>query len=141
MKICGLNIKVILKCLINTLLVLIISLILNKVLNLDYYDGICICGLIFIISGIYKFSAGARTLPIMKSPTSERESSLNLESHMRANIEIEKSEKDLDTVLIDNDISASTIFKHLLKRSDIELILYGIIILGIGLIKYYPYFI
>ncbi|MCT4596291.1 MAG: hypothetical protein N4A50_00225 [Vallitalea sp.] len=128
----------IVKLCIYMIYTLIIVFIIDKVIEDSFYNCFFVFGVIYIIIGYIKLTKNSkRILPIIITPIGTRNSSINLESNMRINIEVDKAERDLDLERINNNIKPTNKFVDLFfRRSGIELIVYGVLLIATLFIKY-----
>ncbi len=126
---------------VNTVVVLVIAFILNSIFNTDIFDAFLICGAIIILFAFLTNGAYTRSMPAM-SPDNFADTSEGYKGTGFVNTGAETLAGDKTNGTNGNEIKVKKInlTYYITNRSKIELISYSLIIILIGLIKYYSYF-
>lgn len=137
----ALFIKGLIGYLINTIVVSIFVLLLHYIFKLDVYDSVLICGIAILFYSFLTFKRFVRTLPAT-SPLGGTDTGLGDQAAHAAILnvvvaEFENRNKEEGEIVVAPSIGISY---FLFKRSQFELISYAVLLVIIGLIKYYSYF-
>lgn len=132
--------KVMIGYIVNSVVVLIIVFLLSMISDLDLFDALLIIGtgtllVSFLISGTY-----TRSLPAI-SPYQKAGSDDGMIGTSLVNVAAEAlTEKTNDNREVFHWKNRNILRYYLFNRSRLEIISYGIILILLGLIKYYSYF-
>lgn len=139
--------KLTLDYMFNTLFIAALSIFLYVIFKINIFDTLFFSGIGFIITSfIFYSNERSCKLSYAQSPISHQLSDVGTDIANNNNIfnmEAEKLELDIrrtnnkNTVLLQNSLSLKAL---LFEKTALSTLMYGIIIVCIGLIKYYKYF-
>lgn len=121
--------------LVNSVLVLFMCVVLHLRFNIDVFDALLLSSIFFVLMAFFSMKSNSIITPAISPLSGDGNKDVGVMNAVAESLLVGGNGSEQG-----EPVRKATIKFYILQRSTIELLSYSVIIIAIGLIKYYSYF-